>query len=90
MMTDLYNTLVSSNKYIRESFISDIRFGAPVYSPEGYSFNCTTGKFSPNGVYYYCVDVSYKYVDTLFHTSVHRPMQYNKNGEWVYARFTST
>lgn len=90
MMTDLYNTLVSSNKYIRESFISDIRFGAPVYSPENYSFNYTTGKFSPNGVYYYCVDVSYKYVDTLFHTSVHRPMQYNKNGEWVYARFTDT
>ena len=90
MMTDLYNTVVSNNKYIRESFISDVRFGAPIFSAEQYSFNTSNGKFSSNGIYYYCVDLSYRYADTLFNTAVHRPMQYNKNGEWVYVLFSSS
>ncbi len=94
MMTDLYNTVVSNNKYIRESFISDVRFGAPIFSAEQYSFNTSNGKYSSDGIssnviYYYCVDLSYRFADTLFNTAVHRPMQYNKNGEWVYARCTS-
>ena len=90
MMTDLHNTVVSNNKYVRESFISDVRFGAPIFSAEQYSFNTSNGKFSPNGIYYYCVDLSYRYAGTLFNTAVHRPMQYNKNGEWVYARFITS
>ena len=94
MMTDLYNTVVSNNKYIRESFISDVRFGAPIFSAEQYSFNTSNGKYSSDGIssnaiYYYCVDLSYRFADTLFNTAVHRPMQYNKNGEWVYARCVS-
>lgn len=94
MMTDLYNTVVSNNKYVRESFISDVRFGAPIFSAEQYSFNTSNGKYpsdgiSSNAIYYYCVDLSYRFANTLFNTAVHRPMQYNKNGEWVYARCVS-
>ena len=88
MMNDLYNTAVSCAKYIKESFITDVRFGAPVYTTWQNAFGVTTGKYAPGNVFYYCVDMSYKYENTLLMSLVHRPLQYNINGTWIYAYFT--
>lgn len=88
MMNDLYDTAVSCTKYIKESFITDVRFGAPVYTTWQNAFGVTTGKYAPGNVFYYCVDMSYKYENTLLMSLVHRPLQYNINGTWIYAYFT--
>ena len=88
MMNDLYDTAVSCSKYVKESFITDVRFGAPVYTNWQNAFGTSTSKYAPGGIFYYCVDMSYKYENTLLMSLVHRPLQYNINGTWIYTNFT--